>query len=291
MLEELHFAGAASAGPNNPHVPSSLKEAFSGPDCEKWRAALDEEITSLQQNDVYEVVPIPSGVKPITSKPVMRIKFDRSGDIERYKLRIVARGFVQKEGVDYKEVFAPVANLESIRIILALAAKYNLELDQMDVATAYLNGELEEELYLLPPDGVQIPDGHCWRLKRSLYGLKQAGRTWNKTLDRSLTSLGFTPRSYERGRRDLSLPVRLKVGSSQLPVGYCVISWESYSPNAIVKFEDIRGTSVTVEGRWVNRDEKYSNNAVVYLENKYGSRTLLEIRFDRMGQALVFGRG
>ena len=192
MLEELHFAGAASAGPNNPHVPSSLKEAFSGPDCEKWRAALDEEITSLQQNDVYEVVPIPSGVKPITSKPVMRIKFDRSGDIERYKLRIVARGFVQKEGVDYKEVFAPVANLESIRIILALAAKYNLELDQMDVATAYLNGELEEELYLLPPDGVQIPDGHCWRLKRSLYGLKQAGRTWNKTLDRSLTSLGFT---------------------------------------------------------------------------------------------------
>lgn len=108
---------------------------------------------------------------------------------------------------------------------------------------------------------------------------------------KKLTSLGFTPRSYERGRRDFSLPLRLKVGSSQLPVGYCVISWESYSPNAIVKFEDIRGTSVTVEGRWVDRDERYSNNAVVYLENKYGSRTLLEIRFNRMGQALVFGRG
>jgi cell division septation protein DedD len=112
-----------------------------------------------------------------------------------------------------------------------------------------------------------------------------------ETIHKNLTSLGFTPRSYERGRRDFSLPFRLKVGGSQLPVGYCVISWESYSPNAIVKFEDIRGTSVTVEGRWVDRDQRYPNDAVVYLENKYGSRTLLEIRFNRMGQALVFGRG
>jgi PilZ domain/SPOR domain len=112
-----------------------------------------------------------------------------------------------------------------------------------------------------------------------------------EAIHKNLTSLGFTPRSYERGKRDFSLPLKLKVGGSQLPVGYCVISWESYSPNAIVKFEDIRGTSVTVEGRWVDRDQRYSNDAVVYLENKYGSRTLLEIRFNRMGQALVFGRG
>lgn len=122
----------------------------------------------------------------------MRIKFDSNGNIERYKLHIVARGFVQKEGVDYKEVFAPVANLESIRIIIALAAKYNLELDQMDVSTAYLNGELEETLYMHPPEGVPIPEGCCWRLKCSLYGLKQAGRTWNRTLDRKLGDLGFT---------------------------------------------------------------------------------------------------
>ena len=98
---------------------------------------------------------------------------------------------MQKEGIDYKEVFAPVANLESVRILLALAAKYDLELDAMDITTAYLNGELEEDLYLLPPKGVKIPNGHCWKLKRSLYGLKQAGGTWNKTLDRALTDLGF----------------------------------------------------------------------------------------------------
>jgi PilZ domain-containing protein/sporulation related protein len=109
---------------------------------------------------------------------------------------------------------------------------------------------------------------------------------------KKLTSLGFTPRSYERGKRDFRLPPALKVGGTHLPVGDCVISWESYPPNAIVKFEDITGTSVTVEGRWVNRsDMRYSSNAVVYFENRYGPRTLLEIRFDRMGQVLVFGRG
>ena len=155
---------------------------------------MEEELLSLNSNHVYETVPIPAGVTPITSKPVFRIKYDQTGKVvERYKVRIVARGFTQREGVDYQEVFAPVANLESVRIIVALAAKYkfNLELDQMDVSTAYLNGELDEELYMLPPSGVPIQPGYCWHLKRSLYGLKQAGRTWNKTLDRKLRELGF----------------------------------------------------------------------------------------------------
>jgi cell division protein FtsN len=112
-----------------------------------------------------------------------------------------------------------------------------------------------------------------------------------EAIHKKLTALGFTPRSYERGKRDFSLPPALNVGGTHLPVGDCVISWESYSPSAIVKFEDIRGTSVTVEGKWVDRGKTYSYNAVVYLENRYGSRTLLEIRFDRRGQVLVFGRG
>lgn len=189
--DEVFFAGISSTGPRNHELPSTLREAFSTPEGEHWRAALEEELQNLRDNCVYETVPIPSGVKPITSKPVLRVKFDKNGGIERYKIRIVARGFTQKPGIDYQDVFAPVANLESVRIILALAARYDLELDQMDVSAAYLNGELDEELYLMPPDGVAIEPGHCWRLKRSLYGLKQAGRTWNKTLDRKLTGLGF----------------------------------------------------------------------------------------------------
>jgi hypothetical protein len=142
---------------------------------------------SLAANDVYEVVRIPDSVKPITSNPVFRLKMDSCGNVERFKIRFVARSYVQKEGINYKEVFAPVANLESVSILLALAAKYDLELDAMRITTAYLNGELKEDLYLLLPKGIRIPDGY----KHSLYGLKQAGRTWNKTLDRALIGLGF----------------------------------------------------------------------------------------------------
>jgi len=190
--DEVHFVGLASTGPSNDNLPQNLQEALNGPDAEKWSDALQEELENLKSNNVYEEVPTPEGVKPITSKGVMRLKFNRNGNITRYKIRIVAQGFVQKEGVDYQEVFAPVANLESIRIIMALAAKYNLELDQMDVTAAYLNGELVEELYMMPPDGVKIKPGHCWRLRRSLYGLKRAGRTWNKRLDQKLRDLQFT---------------------------------------------------------------------------------------------------
>jgi hypothetical protein len=112
-----------------------------------------------------------------------------------------------------------------------------------------------------------------------------------EAIHKNLTSLGFTPRSYERGKRDFSLPFAAEVGGTHLAVGDCVISWESYSPNAIVTFQYITGTSVTVEGRWVNRSERYSYNSVVYHVNRYGPRTLLEIRFYRMGQVLVFGKG
>jgi cell division septation protein DedD len=108
---------------------------------------------------------------------------------------------------------------------------------------------------------------------------------------KNLSSRGFTPRSYERGKRDFSLPGALKVGGTSLPVGFCVVSWESYIPNAIVKIEDDKGRNVTIDGTWVKRDTKYTENAVAYLKNRDGSRTLVEIRFSGMGQALVFAGG
>lgn len=105
---------------------------------------------------------------------------------------------------------------------------------------------------------------------------------------KDLTSFGFTPRSYERGRRDFTLPSALKVASARLPVGECVITWESYTPDAIVKIEDPRGIGVTVEGKWVKQSSKYAQDAVAYRRNSDGSRTLIEIRFAGMAQALVF---
>ena len=106
---------------------------------------------------------------------------------------------------------------------------------------------------------------------------------------KDLASLGFKPRSYERGNRDFTLPRTLKVGGTHLPVGSCLISWESYTPDAIVKIERDRGMGVTVEGRWVNHGVSYTEDAVAYQTNRDGSRTLVEIRFSGMGRALVFG--
>jgi hypothetical protein len=153
--------------------------------------ALAKELGKFDVNEVYKEVPIPHGVKPITSTPVLRVKLNQNGNVDCFKICIVACGFTQQAGKDYNKTFAPVANLESICILLALANKYDLELNQMDVLTAYLNGKLLKELYLAPPDGVQIKPGHCWRLKKSVYGLKQAGRTWNHTLNKALGDLGF----------------------------------------------------------------------------------------------------
>ena len=106
---------------------------------------------------------------------------------------------------------------------------------------------------------------------------------------KDLASLGFKPRSYERGHRDFTLPRTLEVGGTHLPVGSCLISWESYTPDAIVKIERYRGMGVTVEGRWVNRGVSYTEDAVGYQTNRDGSRTLVEIRFSGMRRALVFG--
>ena len=129
--------------------------------------------------------------------------------------------------------------------------------------------------------------GKSYRVLTGPYGSEPDAESAHK----SLASLGFTPRSYERGRRDFSLPQALKVGTTRLPVGYCVISWESYMPDAIVKIQDDRGNNVTVEGKWVKRDLKYGENAIAYIKNRDGSRALLEIRFRGMAQTLVFPRG
>jgi len=159
-IEDFIFAGSANSA-SDELLPNTLKEAYSGVNAEFWKSAVEEELQSLNSNHVYKTMLIPDGVTPITSKPVFQIKCDQTRNVEQYKVRIVARGFTQKEGVNYQEVFAPVANLDSVRTLIALAVKHDLELDQMNVSTAYLNREPEEDLYMLPPEGVPIQPGHC----------------------------------------------------------------------------------------------------------------------------------
>nr|CAN64237.1 hypothetical protein VITISV_042666 [Vitis vinifera] len=141
---------------------------------------MKDEMSSMRCNDVWDLFELPNGVKTIGCKWVFKTKKDSSGNVERYKVRLVAKGFNQKEGIDYTETFSPVSKKDSLRIILALVAHFDLELQQMDVKTASLNGELEEEVYMKQPEGFPSSDGEqlVCKLKKSIYGLKQASRQW-----------------------------------------------------------------------------------------------------------------
>lgn len=172
--------------------PQSYSEAMDSADAEQWKAACEDELESLRKAGVYELVPrSEADGRVVTSKWVLKKKHHADGSLDRYKGRVVARGFTQVEGIDYSETFAPVAKFQSIRAILALAAAHNLELHQMDVKTAFLHGELDETVYMEPPQGANPPSGMVWKLKRSLYGLKQAPRAWNKKLHVTLLELDF----------------------------------------------------------------------------------------------------
>jgi Reverse transcriptase (RNA-dependent DNA polymerase) len=135
---------------------------------------MKEEIKSMDQNQVWDLVDLPSGSKKVGCKWIFKIKHDSKGKIERYKTRLVAKGFTQKEVIDFNEIFSPVSKKDSLRIVLALVAHYDLELHQMDVKTTFLNSELEEEVYMDQPEGFSIggKEHMFCKLKRSLYGLR-----------------------------------------------------------------------------------------------------------------------
>ena len=172
--------------------PISYHDALSREDRESWRKACNEELETLKKFGVYEEVPRPHDRKIVGSKWVFRMKMGPDGQIERYKARLVAQGFSQVEGIDYNETFAPVTKFNSIRLLLALSARFDWEIHQMDVKSAFLNGELDEEIYMRPPPGYKTTPGTVWRLKKTLYGLKQASREWYKKLSHELDTLGFS---------------------------------------------------------------------------------------------------
>jgi hypothetical protein len=159
-----------------------------------WQDAMIEEYQSILKNDVWDVVPRPRDKSVVSSKWIFKTKHSTDGSIEKYKARFVARGFSQKEGIDYEETFAPVARYTSIRAILAIAAVMKWKVHQMDVKTTFLNGVVEEEVYVEQPQGFETHDRktHVCRLKKALYGLKQAPRAWYGRIDGYLMSLGFT---------------------------------------------------------------------------------------------------
>ena len=135
----------------------------------------------------------PPGCRPISLKWVYKVKRDELGTIVKYKARLVARGFVQREGIDFEEVFAPVACMESVRLLLALAAAKDWRVHHLDVKSAFLNGELAETVFVRQPPGFAVKgeEHRVLRLRKALYGLRQAPRAWNAKLDTTLGELGF----------------------------------------------------------------------------------------------------
>uniref|UniRef100_A0ACD5Z1Q6 Uncharacterized protein n=1 Tax=Avena sativa TaxID=4498 RepID=A0ACD5Z1Q6_AVESA len=164
-----------------------------------WRAAMQLEMDAVEQNRTWELADLPHGHRAITLKWVFKLKRDEAGAIVKHKARLVARGFVQQEGVDFDDAFAPVARMESVRLLLALAAQEGWRVHHMDVKSAFLNGDLKEEVYVHQPPGFAIPgkEGKVLRLRKALYGLRQAPRAWNAKLDSTLKGMGFEQSPHE----------------------------------------------------------------------------------------------
>ena len=173
--------------------PESFQEVQTHADRSLWVQAMQEEMSSLQKNQTYELVKLPEGKKALKNKWVFKLKKDGQGKLMKHKARLVVKGFQQKKGIDFDEIFSPVVKMMSIRVILGLVASLNLELEQMDVKTAFLHGDLEEEIYMEQPEGFAAPgkDHLVCRLKKSLYGLKQAPRQWYKKFDSFMMSHGY----------------------------------------------------------------------------------------------------
>src|SRR6266853_5580894 len=182
----------AAESTNLHNEPIDVNDAKQRPDWSKWKAAMQEELDSLERNGTYEQVSeLPAGRKAIGCKWVFKLKLNPDNSIARYKAWLVAKGYSQVPGQDFMETTSPVARLASYHALLSLAAKLNLEAHHLDIKTAFLNGTLDEEIYMKAPNGLNTGNGNVWKLRKSLYGLKQVSHVWNKLLDSTLKKLGF----------------------------------------------------------------------------------------------------
>lgn len=181
-------------------IPRDFKEALSSSYSKEWLKAMRLELKSIYKNKTWDLVKLPEKRRTIGSRWVFAVKFRNDGNIDKFKARLVARGFSQRFGIDYNQTYSPTVRPESLRLLFAIAVEMDYHIHQVDVSTAYLNGELDEEIYMEQPEGFvdeKHPDFVC-KLNRSLYGLKQSGRQWNVRLHSVLTSMGLRRCETER---------------------------------------------------------------------------------------------
>ncbi|RVW88140.1 Retrovirus-related Pol polyprotein from transposon RE1 [Vitis vinifera] len=197
-------------------LPNCIQEALQHPE---WRKAVNEEIQALQKNDTLKIMKLPQGKRPVGCKWVFNVKYKANGRIDRYKARLVAKGFTQTYGIDFQETFAPVAKLNTIRVLLSLAANLDWNLHQLDVKNAFLNGDLEEEVYMEIPSGLKLSSSNdlVCKLQKSLYGLKQSPRAWFERFTKVIKGEEFS-----QGQSDHTLFIKRSPGDSKVKQGYLV---------------------------------------------------------------------
>jgi len=215
--------------------PVSVKQAMESDNFEKWFNAMKEELKSMDDNQVWDLVELPENSKQVGCKWVFKTKHDSKGNIERYKARLVAKGFTQKDDIDYKETFSPVSKTDSLRIILALVAHYDLELHQMDVKIAFLNSDLEEEIYMDQPEGFVSTgkENMVCKLKKSIYGLKQASRQWYLKFNDTITSYGFVENTVDRC-------IYMKVSRSMFVILVLYVDYIVLATNNVAMLHDVK---------------------------------------------------
>ncbi|GJR67055.1 retrotransposon protein, putative, ty1-copia subclass [Tanacetum coccineum] len=163
------------------------------PESNKWLDAMNAEMQSMIDNMVWVLVDLPPNCKTVRSKWIFKKITDMYGIVHTYKACLVAKGYTQLYGVDYEETFSPVADIRAIRILISIAAFYDYEIYQMDVKTAFLNGYIDKDIYMVQPEGFVDPKHpiKVCKLQRSIYGLKQASRSWNIRFDKEIKKFGF----------------------------------------------------------------------------------------------------
>ena len=211
--EDDELAARVHLGDDTQPDPRTLAEALARPDAKKWREAADDEIEAHVLNGTWETCRPPPGANVLSCGWVLLKKYLADGSLERRKARLVVKGCGQRPGFDYIETFAPTVRMASIRTVLALSATEDLYLRSIDISHAFINGKLEEEIYMRQPEGYHFGNpGDVLRLRKSLYGLKQAPRVWNQTLHKKLKDLGFKrcksdPSLYIYARGDVRIIV------------------------------------------------------------------------------------
>ncbi|KAI9915687.1 hypothetical protein PsorP6_007792 [Peronosclerospora sorghi] len=172
-------------------IPRTYAEAIASHDATKWKEAIRSEIQSHICNHTWDMVTRPHGLKVIGCKWVFSLKSDETGKIIRYKVCLVARGFLQTLGFDYSKTYSPVASMNTVRAFLALCCRCGYLVKQYDIKTAFFNGELSEMVFMDVSEGIRAADGQVCRLRRSLYRLKQASAVWYETIRSVFSSMGF----------------------------------------------------------------------------------------------------